>query len=105
LLCGLPLLLIVAIVVKATTKGPIFYRSERIGLDAQPFEMIKFRTMVDGADEMVASLAALNESEGGVLFKIRSDPRVTLVGRILRKYSIDAGERTLRPLVGGFCPT
>jgi lipopolysaccharide/colanic/teichoic acid biosynthesis glycosyltransferase len=51
--------------------------------------MIKFRTMVDGADEMVDSLIALNESDGGVLFKMRRDPRVTSVGRILRKYSID----------------
>jgi exopolysaccharide biosynthesis polyprenyl glycosylphosphotransferase len=89
LLLGLPVLLAVAIAVKLTSKGPVFYRSERIGLDGQAFEMIKFRTMVDGADTMVDKLADLNESEGGVLFKIKSDPRVTPVGRILRKYSID----------------
>ena len=87
--CGLPILLAVALAVKLTSKGPVFYRQERIGLDGQPFEMIKFRTMVDGADKMVHKLAALNESEGGVLFKIREDPRVTPVGKILRKYSID----------------
>ena len=51
--------------------------------------MIKFRTMVVGADKMVEKLSALNESEGGVLFKIRQDPRVTPVGKILRKFSID----------------
>jgi exopolysaccharide biosynthesis polyprenyl glycosylphosphotransferase len=86
---GLPILLAVSIAVKLTSKGPVFYRSERIGLDGTAFEMIKFRTMVDGADAMVSTLSALNESEGGVLFKIKSDPRVTPVGKFLRKYSID----------------
>lgn len=89
LLCGLPILMAVAIAVKMTSKGPVFYRQERIGLDGHPFEMIKFRTMVDGADRMVEQLADQNESEGGVLFKIREDPRVTTVGRVLRRYSID----------------
>lgn len=89
LLVGLPILLTVALAVKLTSKGPVFYRQERIGLDGNPFQMIKFRTMVVGADKMVDKLAALNESEGGVLFKIREDPRVTRVGKILRKYSID----------------
>lgn len=86
---GLPVLLFVALMIKLTSRGPVFYRSERIGLDGRPFQMIKFRTMVDGADGMVAKLSALNESEGGVLFKIRHDPRITPVGRLLRKYSID----------------
>ncbi|MGE2715292.1 sugar transferase [Mycolicibacterium litorale] len=89
LLCGLPLLVGVAIAIKLTSRGPVFYRSERIGINGQPFEMIKFRTMVDGADTLVDKLAAQNESEGGVLFKMKRDPRVTPVGRILRKYSID----------------
>jgi exopolysaccharide biosynthesis polyprenyl glycosylphosphotransferase len=89
LLCGLPVLVALAIAIKLTSKGPIFYRQERIGLDGEPFEMIKFRTMVDGADSMRAELAELNESDGGVLFKMRSDPRITPVGRFLRKYSLD----------------
>lgn len=89
LLVGLPLLLVVAIAIKLTSRGPVFYRAERIGIDGEPFEMIKFRTMVSGADQMVKSLAGLNDSVGGVLFKIRDDPRVTTVGRLLRKYSID----------------
>ena len=89
LLCGLPFLLVVALAIKLTSRGPVFYRAERIGLDGKPFEMIKFRTMVDGADQMVEKLSALNESEGGVLFKIRQDPRVTPVGKLLRKFSID----------------
>ncbi|TDO08276.1 Undecaprenyl-phosphate galactose phosphotransferase WbaP/exopolysaccharide biosynthesis polyprenyl glycosylphosphotransferase [Mycobacterium sp. BK086] len=89
LLFGLPVLVALALAIKLTSKGPIFYRQERIGLDGEPFEMIKFRTMVDGADKMRAELAELNESEGGVLFKMRSDPRITPVGRFLRKYSLD----------------
>ena len=84
-----PLLIACAIAIKLTSKGPVFYRSERIGLDGKPFKMLKFRTMVDGADTQVDRLLALNESAGGMLFKIRQDPRVTPVGRILRRFSID----------------
>lgn len=89
LILGLPVLVAVGLAVKATSQGPVFYRQERIGLDGRPFEMIKFRTMVVGADKMVDKLAGLNESQGGVLFKIRDDPRVTALGKWLRKYSID----------------
>lgn len=89
LLCALPLLIAVAAAIKLTSRGPVFYRQERIGLDGKAFEMVKFRTMVEGADTMVDQLVDLNESDGGVLFKIREDPRVTPVGRFLRKYSLD----------------
>ena len=89
LLFGLPLLLLIALAVKLTSRGPVFYRQERIGLDGTPFEMIKFRTMVVGADAMLEQVAHLNESDSGVLFKIRKDPRVTWLGRFLRKYSLD----------------
>jgi lipopolysaccharide/colanic/teichoic acid biosynthesis glycosyltransferase len=78
-----------AIAIKLTSKGPVFYKSERIGLDGEPFQMIKFRTMVDGADKQVTNLLDTNESVGGVLFKMKEDPRITHVGRLLRKYSID----------------
>ncbi len=84
-----PLLIASAIAIKLTSKGPVFYPSERIGLDGKPFTMLKFRTMVDGADKQMDCLLALNESTGGVLFKIREDPRVTPVGKILRRFSID----------------
>jgi exopolysaccharide biosynthesis polyprenyl glycosylphosphotransferase len=84
-----PLLIASAIAIKLTSRGPIFYPSERIGLDGKPFTMMKFRTMVDGADRQVQGLLSMNESPGGVLFKIREDPRVTSVGRILRRFSID----------------
>ena len=89
LLGALPVMVAAAIAIKLTSRGPIFYRSERIGLDGRPFRMIKFRTMVDGADQQVQMLADKNEFDGGVLFKIREDPRVTSVGKILRHYSID----------------
>lgn len=84
-----PLLLLIAIAIKLTSPGPVFYLSERIGLDGKPFRMIKFRTMVVDADKQVDDLADLNESVGGVLFKMRDDPRVTSLGRVLRRYSLD----------------
>ncbi len=89
LLAASPIMVVAAVAVKATSRGPVFYRSERIGLDSVPFLMIKFRSMVVDADQRLAELAESNESAGGVLFKIRQDPRVTRVGRILRRYSID----------------
>jgi exopolysaccharide biosynthesis polyprenyl glycosylphosphotransferase len=84
-----PLLIASAIAIKLTSKGPVFYPSERIGLDGKAFTMLKFRTMVDGADKQLDLLLPLNESAGGMLFKIRHDPRVTPVGKILRRFSID----------------
>lgn len=100
LLCGLPLLLMIAVGVKLTSRGTVFYRQQRIGLDGEPFEMIKFRTMVVGADAMVNDLAHLNESDSGVLFKIRNDPRVTPIGRFLRKFSLDEVPQFLNVLKG-----
>lgn len=89
LLFGSPLLLAIAILIKLDSRGPVLYRQERIGLNGRPFEMIKFRTMVEGAEAMIDQLVSLNESDRGVLFKIRRDPRVTTIGRVLRKYSLD----------------
>lgn len=89
LLATLPILLVAAIAIKLTSRGPVFYRSERIGIDGQPFTMLKFRTMIDGADRQLGQLLTLNDFAGGMLFKMRSDPRVTPVGRFLRRFSID----------------
>jgi exopolysaccharide biosynthesis polyprenyl glycosylphosphotransferase len=90
LICGLPLLLLVALAVKLTSRGPIFYRQERIGLNGEPFQMLKFRTMVDGADRMTEGLTGLGlESSPRDQYKFADDPRVTPVGRLLRKYSLD----------------
>lgn len=85
-----PLLLIIAAVVKCTSRGPVLYRSWRIGLDGRPFEMLKFRTMVEGADAMTADLSTLDlVASPRDPFKFVDDPRVTNVGRFLRKYSLD----------------
>ena len=84
-----PLLLLIAIAIKVTSRGPVFYTAERIGLDGMPFKMLKFRSMVDGADNLLPDLSDLNEVDGGILFKIRNDPRVTTVGRWIRRFSID----------------
>ena len=97
---GSPLLLAIALAVKLSSKGPVFYRQERIGIDGKPFEMIKFRTMVDGADQMLDEVINLNDFLGGVLFKVRNDPRVTPVGRLIRKYSLDELPQFLNVLRG-----
>ncbi|MFC9994985.1 sugar transferase [Nocardia sp. NPDC127526] len=83
-----PTLLAIAIAVKLDSRGPVFYRSERIGRDGQPFRMFKFRSMYADADAHINALIAGN---GGnpVFFKLREDPRVTPVGRVIRKYSLD----------------
>lgn len=83
-----PLMLFAAAAVKLTSRGPVFYKSERMGLDGKPFPMLKFRSMVDEADRHRATLSGPNEG-AGVLFKLRDDPRVTRVGRVMRKFSID----------------
>jgi lipopolysaccharide/colanic/teichoic acid biosynthesis glycosyltransferase len=80
--------LVAGIAVKMTSKGPIFYKAERIGIDGKPFMMLKFRTMVEDADKELQNLLSANEGDG-LLFKIKNDPRVTPVGRILRRFSID----------------
>jgi len=83
-----PVLLTAAVAVKLTSRGPVFFKQERMGRDGQIFKMLKFRSMVAGADRMVDELA--DESDGnGVLFKKKDDPRVTSVGRIMRRYSLD----------------
>ena len=83
-----PLLVAAAVAIVVDSGRPIFYRQRRIGFGGREFEMLKFRTMVRGADTMLPDLRAANEVDGP-LFKIRNDPRVTRVGRILRKFSLD----------------
>ncbi|MEX2196017.1 MAG: sugar transferase [Thermoleophilaceae bacterium] len=83
-----PLLLAIALAVKLNSRGPVLFDQCRIGRDNKPFQMLKFRTMVDGADELKESLSHLNEADGP-MFKIADDPRVTRVGRLLRRTSLD----------------
>jgi exopolysaccharide biosynthesis polyprenyl glycosylphosphotransferase len=85
---GLFLIVVSAIVIKLTSKGPIFFKQERSGLNGKPFTMYKLRTMVTNAEQLKRELAVLNEMSGPV-FKVTNDPRITRFGRILRKFSID----------------
>ncbi|WP_182347885.1 sugar transferase [Tomitella gaofuii] len=83
-----PVLALCALAVGTTSRGPVFYVAERIGINGVPFAMVKFRSMVAGADTRVASLAE-DDIGAGPLFKMHDDPRVTRVGRFLRRYSLD----------------
>ncbi|HVP60710.1 MAG TPA: sugar transferase [Myxococcaceae bacterium] len=83
-----PLLLVVAALVKLTSPGTVFFRQLRVGLHGKKFHMLKFRSMVSNAEALKATLASQNEQSGPV-FKMKHDPRVTPLGRVLRKYSID----------------
>jgi exopolysaccharide biosynthesis polyprenyl glycosylphosphotransferase len=89
LIAASPILLCAALAIKLTSRGPVFYASERIGLDGEPFTVLKLRTMVADADAKLPELSDQNDSPGGVLFKMRNDPRVTRIGKTLRRYSID----------------
>jgi exopolysaccharide biosynthesis polyprenyl glycosylphosphotransferase len=83
-----PLFLAVALLIKATSPGPILFRQQRSGLNGRPFTIYKFRTMVTNAEQFKHELAAMNEMSGPV-FKVTNDPRITATGRFLRKYSLD----------------
>lgn len=83
-----PILLACAIAVKLNSRGPVFYSAERIGVNSKPFKMVKFRSMVVDADKLVGSLMDQNDG-AGLLFKMREDPRVTRVGKLLRRTSLD----------------
>jgi exopolysaccharide biosynthesis polyprenyl glycosylphosphotransferase len=85
---GLPIWLLIALAVKCTSRGPVFYADPRIGLGEREFRMLKFRTMVVGAAHQQELLERANEATGA-LFKIRRDPRITRVGRALRRLSLD----------------
>jgi exopolysaccharide biosynthesis polyprenyl glycosylphosphotransferase len=84
-----PLLLVIAIAISKTSPGAIFYKQDRVGLKGRRFKVWKFRTMVENASELQQELEDRNEVKGGVLFKIKEDPRITKVGKFLRKYSLD----------------
>jgi exopolysaccharide biosynthesis polyprenyl glycosylphosphotransferase len=94
-----PLLLVVAATIRLTSRGPIFFRQQRVGRHGKPFHMLKFRSMVVNAEELKASLTAQNEQAGPV-FKMRRDPRVTRVGRFIRKFSVDELPQLINVLRG-----
>ena len=88
LVLGAPVFLLLALAVRCTSSGPVFYRHRRVGMRGQEFELLKFRSMVVDADQQVEQLMALNEGND-VQFKMRRDPRVTKVGALLRRSSLD----------------
>lgn len=94
-----PVLLLVALAIKLSSRGSVFYRAERIGLNGQPFAMLKFRSMVVAAEQLRVDLDDDNEG-AGPLFKMRNDPRVTLIGRWLRRFSIDELPQLINVLCG-----
>jgi lipopolysaccharide/colanic/teichoic acid biosynthesis glycosyltransferase len=83
-----PILVLAALAIKFTSRGPIVYRSTRPGIGGVPFACLKFRTMYSDAEQQQVELEERNE-KGGAIFKIRDDPRVTAIGRLLRRWSID----------------
>lgn len=94
-----PLLFIVALIIKLTDRGPIFFAQPRVGLHGRPFKMYKFRSMVVNAEALKAKLEKLNEQTGPV-FKMQNDPRITRIGRFIRKFSIDELPQLLNVLKG-----
>lgn len=98
-LVGMPIWLTIVAIIKATSPGPVFYGQERIGKGGRPFKMLKFRSMVANADQLLAELRAANEASGP-LFKMKDDPRVTKIGHWMRGHSIDEFPQLLNVLMG-----
>ena len=103
-LAALPIFLavlpVVALLIRLDSPGPVFFRQERIGKDGRPFQVYKFRTMVDGAEELKAKVAHLSKYQGDTLLKVPHDPRTTRVGRFLRRISLDELPQVLNVLRG-----
>ena len=95
-----PVLALVALLIRLDSRGPILFRQPRKGLGGRIFLCLKFRTMVPDAEARLRDLEARNESAGGVLFKIKDDPRITPLGRFLRKSSLDELPQLWNVLVG-----
>ena len=90
--CALPLFVVIPLLIKLTTPGPVFYKAPRLGRNGRPFFIWKFRSMYSDADRRLESLLMIDESareEYKVLFKIKNDPRITFLGKILRRTSLD----------------
>jgi exopolysaccharide biosynthesis polyprenyl glycosylphosphotransferase len=99
LVLSAPLFFVIAVLIRLTSPGPVFFRQARVGLNKRQFSIYKFRTMVADAEQLQDQLLAMNEMTGPV-FKIKQDPRVTPLGRILRKTSIDELPQVFNVLMG-----
>lgn len=94
-----PLFGLVALFIRLDSPGPVFFAQERVGFNKRRFRMLKFRTMVAGSDQQQRMLEQLNEAEGPV-FKIKNDPRITRMGKVLRRFSIDELPQLINVLTG-----
>jgi exopolysaccharide biosynthesis polyprenyl glycosylphosphotransferase len=103
-LCALvalsPVFLVVAILIKLEDRGPVLFRQTRIGRHGREFRMFKFRSMRIDAEERLKELLTRNQHNGGITFKIKDDPRITRIGRFIRKYSIDELPQFANVLIG-----
>lgn len=95
-----PLLAVVAWLIRMEDRGPIFFRQNRVGHNGRPFKMWKFRSMYTDAEARKATLAQQNQHQAGVTFKMKNDPRITRVGRFIRRFSIDEMPQFLNVLLG-----
>jgi exopolysaccharide biosynthesis polyprenyl glycosylphosphotransferase len=91
--------LLIALFIKATSPGPVLFRQKRSGLNGKPFTMLKFRSMITDAEQLKDELRVFNEMDGPV-FKVTNDPRVTAIGRLLRRWSIDEWPQMVNVLLG-----
>lgn len=95
-----PILLAIAVAIKLDSPGPVFYKQRRVGKNGRTFWMYKFRSMVLGAEQQLEGLRTRNEVKDGITFKMREDPRVTRLGRWLRKTSLDEFPQLINVLHG-----
>lgn len=95
-----PILIIVAIAIKLDSPGEVFFKQTRVGLNGKHFKIWKFRTMVQNSEELQKNLEAQNEIKGGIIFKIKNDPRMTGIGTFLRRFSIDEIPQLFNVLLG-----
>lgn len=99
LLVLLPVFGLLVLAIRLESQGPALYRQKRCGRDGRSFEMLKFRSMVRDADELIVDLRQCNETDG-LLFKVKNDPRVTRIGKLIRRYSIDELPQLLNVVIG-----
>jgi lipopolysaccharide/colanic/teichoic acid biosynthesis glycosyltransferase len=100
LVIGLPVILLIALAIRLTSRGPVLFRQARIGLGGDPFTLLKFRTMVADAEAKLPELSTANQYAESPLFKMRGDPRLTTVGRFLRRSSLDELPQLINVLRG-----
>jgi len=98
-LVGLPIWLLIMLLIKTSSRGPVFYQQERVGRGGKPFGMYKFRSMVADAEIRIKELKGANEASGP-LFKMKDDPRITPIGKWMRKFSVDEFPQLINVLKG-----